>query len=100
MALTDYAQRYLVDQFTTIDGVASISISGAGRYSMRVWIDRIALAARGLTVTDIESALRKQNVELPAGRIDSLQREFTVRVKRVYETVEDFSQLTIARGAN
>ena len=56
MALTDFAERYLVDQFTVIDGVANISISGAGRYSMRVWLDRIALAARGLTVLDVESA--------------------------------------------
>jgi|TARA_B100002003_G_scaffold250303_1_gene289247 multidrug efflux pump len=98
MALTDYAQRYLVDQFVVIDGVANIFVSGAGRYSMRIWIDRIALAARGLTVADIESALRKQNIELPAGRIDSKQREFTVRVKRAYESPEDFERLTLARG--
>jgi multidrug efflux pump len=98
MALTDYAERYLVDQFTVIDGVANIFISGSGRYSMRIWIDRVALAARELTVTDIEAALRKQNVELPAGRIDSQQREFTVRVERAYQTAEDFSRLTIARG--
>ncbi len=98
MALTDYAQRYLVDQFTVIDGVASVSVSGSGRYSMRVWLDRIALAARELTVIDVESALRKQNIELPAGRIDSLQREFTVRVKRPFETAADFEQLTVARG--
>ena len=98
MALTDYAQRYLVDQYSVIDGVASVSISGAGRYSMRIWIDRIALAARGLTVIDVESALRKQNIELPAGRIDSQQREFTVRVKRPFESAEDFARLTIARG--
>ncbi|MCB1692198.1 MAG: efflux RND transporter permease subunit [Pseudomonadales bacterium] len=100
MALTDYADRYLVDQFTTIDGVASVSTSGAGRYSMRIWLDRIALAARGLTVLDIEDALRKQNVELPAGRIDSVEREFTVRVKRSYETATDFRNLTIAKGAD
>ncbi len=100
MALTDYARRYLVDQFTTIDGVANIFVSGAGRYSMRIWLDRVSLAARGLTVTDIESALRKQNVELPAGRIDSLQREYTVRVKRAYRSASDFAELTIARGAD
>ncbi len=100
MALTDYAQRYLVDQFTVIDGVANIFISGAGRYSMRIWLDRIALAARGLTVTDVEAALRKQNIELPAGRIDSEQREFTVRVKRAYESEADFRNLTIGRGVD
>ena len=98
MALTDFADRYLVDQFTGIDGVANVFVSGAGRYSMRVWIDRTALAARGLTVNDVESALRRQNVELPAGRIDSQEREFTVRVERAYQTVQDFEQLVIARG--
>ncbi len=97
-ALTDYAERYLVDQFTAIDGVANIRVSGAGRYAMRIWLDRTALAARNLTVVDVESALRKQNVELPAGRIDSDQREFTVRVKRGYENANDFAQLTVARG--
>jgi multidrug efflux pump len=99
MALTDYAERYLVDQFTVVDGVANVSLSGAGRYSMRIWLDRVSLAARGLTVTDVERALRAQNVELPAGRIDSQQREFTVRVKRVYESAEDFAALTIGRGS-
>lgn len=100
MAVTDYAERYLVDRFTVIDGVANVMVSGAGRYSMRVWLDRTALAARGLTVNDVERALRQQNVELPAGRIDSLEREFTVRVKRAYVTEEDFQQLVIARGTD
>lgn len=100
MALTDYAERYLVDQFTVIDGVANVNTSGAGRYSMRIWLDRISLAARGLTVLDVESALRQQNVELPAGRIDSVEREFTVRVKRGYESATDFRNLTIAKGSD
>ncbi|MDH5737875.1 MAG: efflux RND transporter permease subunit, partial [Gammaproteobacteria bacterium] len=100
MALTDYAERYFVDQFTAIDGVANVFISGAGRYSMRVWLDRVALAARQLTVNDVEKALRSQNLELPAGRIDSLEREFTVRVKRAYASETDFRSLVIARGAD
>ncbi len=100
MELTDYAERYLVDQFTTIDGVASVMVNGSGRFSMRIWLDRVALAARGLTVNDVERALRSQNIELPAGRIDSVGREFTVRVKRAYETADDFAQLVISRGAD
>ena len=99
-ALTDYAQRYLVDQFTIIDGVASVYVSGAGRYAMRIWLDRRALAARNLTVTDVADALRRQNVELPAGRIDSEQREFTVRLERAFENADDFARLTIAKGAD
>jgi multidrug efflux pump len=98
MALTDYAERYLVDQFTSIDGVANIFVSGAGRYSMRVWLDRQKLAARDLTAEDIESALRRQNVELPAGRVDSTDREFTVRISRSYESAEDFRTLIVGRG--
>jgi multidrug efflux pump len=99
LELNDYAERYIVDQFAVIDGVASVSVRGTGGYAMRVWLDRIALAARGLTVTDVESALRRQNVELPAGRIDSNDREFTVRVDRAYQTADDFSGLVIARGS-
>ncbi|MDA1300782.1 MAG: efflux RND transporter permease subunit [Proteobacteria bacterium] len=98
MGLTDFAERYLVDQFTVIDGVANVFVSGSGRYAMRIWLDRTALAARGMTVNDVESALRRQNVELPAGRIDSLEREFTVRVARGYRTEQDFRELVIARG--
>lgn len=98
MALTDYAERYLVDQFTSIDGVANIRVNGSGRYSMRVWLDRQKLAARGLSAEDVESALRRQNVELPAGRVDSTDREFSVRISRSYETADDFRTLIIGRG--
>ena len=98
MALTDYADRYLVDQFTSIDGVANVRVNGAGRYSMRVWLDRQKLAARGLSAEDIEAALRRQNVELPAGRVDSTDREFSVRISRSYETADDFRALIVGRG--
>ncbi|MDP2284344.1 MAG: efflux RND transporter permease subunit, partial [Pseudohongiella sp.] len=98
LELNDYAERYIVDQFAVIDGVASVSVRGTGGYAMRVWLDRVALAARGLTVTDVESALRRQNVELPAGRVDSNDREFTVRVDRVFQSADDFRGLVIARG--
>lgn len=98
LELNDYANRYIVDQFAVIDGVANVSIRGNGGYAMRVWLDRNALAARGLTVNDVDAALRRQNVELPAGRIESVEREFTVRVERVYRSPEDFERMVIARG--
>lgn len=98
LELNDYAERYIVDQFAVVDGVANVSVRGTGGYAMRVWLDRVALAARGLTVTDVESALRRQNIELPAGRVDSNEREFSVRVERVYQSPEDFQRLVIARG--
>ena len=98
--LTDYATRYLVDQFSTIDGVSQIRISGAQTYAMRVWLDRKQLAARGLTVQDIENVLRSENIELPAGSIQSTDRQFTVRLKRLFVSAPQFSGLVIARGAD
>ena len=67
--LTDYADRNLVDQFSSIDGVSSVFIGGGQRYAMRVWLDANALAARGLTADDIGTALRRENIELPGGSI-------------------------------
>lgn len=96
--MTDYAERYLVDQFSVIDGVSQIRISGAQTYAMRVWLDRTALAARGLTVNDVESAMRAENVELPAGSIESSDRQFTVRMARVFREPEQFKALVIGRG--
>lgn len=96
--LTDYAERYLVDQFSIIDGVSQVRISGAQTYAMRIWLDRKALAARGLTVTDVEQALRAENVELPAGSIESKDRQFTVRQTRLFRTADDFANLVIGRG--
>jgi len=100
LELNDYANRYIVDQFAVIDGVANVSIRGNGGYAMRLWLDRNALAARGLTVNDVDAALRRQNIELPAGRIESVEREFTVRVERAYRSPEDFERMVIARGSD
>ncbi len=96
--LTDYADRYLLDRFSTVDGVARVRIGGSQRYAMRVWIDRIQLAAHQLTVRDVESALRSENVELPAGSVESSERQFTVRVQRSFKTAEEFTQLVLKRG--
>jgi multidrug efflux pump len=96
--LTDYAERNLIDRFSTVPGVARVSIAGARRYSMRIWIDRQALAARELTVGDIEDALRRENIELPAGRLESRTREFSLRTMVGLETEQDFRNLVITRG--
>ncbi len=97
-ALTDYAERYLLDRFSVLDGVARVRIGGAQSYAMRIWLNRNALAARGLTVADVEDALRSENVELPAGSIDSKERQFTVRIKRQFKTADEFSRLVISKG--
>lgn len=100
LELTDYADRYLIDQLATVPGVAQVQIYGEQRYSMRIWLDAAALAARGLTVTDVETALTAQNVELPAGALESGEKNYTVRVARTYALAEDFRQLPIGtRGS-
>jgi len=96
--LTDYARRYLVDRFSVLDGVARVRVGGNQIFAMRVWIDRSALAARGLTVADVENALRAENVELPAGSVESRSRQFSVRVERAFNTPEQFARLVISRG--
>lgn len=96
--LTDYAERFLLDRFSVIDGVARVQIGGAQSFAMRIWLDRDALAARGLTVSDVEHALRAENVELPAGRIESRTRQFTVRVARQFNDASDFARIVVYRG--
>ena len=98
LQLTDYAERQLVDRLGVLPGVARVQLRGARRYAMRVWIDREALAARQLTVADVESALRRENVQLPAGRLESTQREMTLRTETGLNTPQDFQQLVIGRG--
>ena len=96
--LTDYARRYLVDRFSVLDGVARVRVGGGQVYAMRIWLDRRELAARNLTVADVETALRAENVELPAGSIDSEDRQFTVRIQRSFRTADDFARLVLSRG--
>ncbi len=100
LQLTDYAQRYLVDRFGSIAGVAAVRLSGGRRYAMRIWLDRDALAARQLTANDVEAALRRENVELPAGRIESRDREFTLRTNTALNNEADFRNLYVGRGAD
>ncbi len=98
LELSDYANRYVIDRLSVVDGVARIQIGGERKYAMRIWLDRDAMAARNITVTDIESRLRAENVELPAGEVESIDREFSVRVARSYLSEEDFKRLVIRRG--
>ncbi|MFO0442476.1 MAG: efflux RND transporter permease subunit, partial [bacterium] len=100
LELTDYAERYLVDRFSRLPGIARVRINGGTRYALRLWLDREALAARQLTSLDIEEALRRENVDPPAGTVQSLDRQFTVRINRQYRTKEDFEKMVIARGEN
>lgn len=96
--ITDYAERYLVDQYSTLDGVARVRVGGGLSYAMRIWLDRMSLAARDLSVADVEQALRAENIELPAGSLESDQRLFKARISRNFNQPEDFAQLVLAEG--
>jgi multidrug efflux pump len=98
LELTDYAQRYIVDRFAVVDGVARVRVGGGRTYAMKVLLNRAAMAARNVTVGDIESTLRDENVELPAGKVESVDRDFTIRVERSYLTAQDFSSMVITRS--
>ena len=100
MELSDYAERFLVDALSVVEGVATVSSGGSRRPSMRIWVDPKRLAARGLTVTDIEDALRRENVQIPSGRLESTTREFTLRTDTGFRAVHDFEQLVLLRGAD
>ncbi|MFM1816986.1 MAG: hypothetical protein RLZ98_3681, partial [Pseudomonadota bacterium] len=96
--MTDYANRYLIDRFSALDGVAQVRVGGARDYAMRIWIDRRELAARGLTSSDIERALRTENIEAPAGNLQSGDLFYSLRLNRAFRTAEDFAGLVIAQG--
>jgi multidrug efflux pump len=95
LQITDYVDRYVIDRLKNLTGVADVVIYGERRYAMRIWIDRERLAAYNLTIQDIETALRTQNVELPAGRIESVDREFTVLSRTGLKTPIEFGRIRV-----
>ncbi|GEO38864.1 acriflavin resistance protein [Skermanella aerolata] len=95
LEITDFIDRYVVDRFKNLPGVADVQILGERRYAMRLWIDRARLAGYNLTVQDIETALRGQNIEVPAGRVESNDREFTVLSRTGLVEPEQFGNIVV-----
>ncbi len=99
LQLSDWVDRNLADRFSAIDGVARVFVGGDATPSMRVWLQPERLAGFGLTPADVESALTRQNVELPAGRLEA-QQNVTLRVDRAFSTPEQFRTLVVGRGTD
>ena len=100
LELTDLVNRVVKPRLQTVPGVADVQVGGDRRYAMRIWLDPDKLASYRLTVQDAEDALRRQNLEVPAGRIESQQREFSVTSRTDLNTVEQFSNITVKTVGN
>ena len=98
LELTDYADRYLTDTFSTVDGVGRVRLGGQRELSLRIWLDPLALAARDLTTQEVEAVLRKENVEFPAGRIESKDIDLTIKLDKAYNNLENYKNLPLKRS--
>ncbi|MGB3809930.1 MAG: efflux RND transporter permease subunit [Parvibaculum sp.] len=96
--MTDYLDRVVKNQLQNQPGVAQVVIFGERLYSMRIWVDRARLAAYNLTAQDVETAIRQQNAEIPSGRIESHDREFTVLAKTALKTPEEFGKIVVKQA--
>jgi len=99
LEVSDIANRVVKPQLQVLPGAADVRINGERKYAMRVWIDRDRLAAYGLTPADVEAAIGQQNVELPAGRVESQQREFTVTARTDLNTPREFADIIVRQVA-
>ncbi|MGB8884128.1 MAG: efflux RND transporter permease subunit, partial [Azonexus sp.] len=95
LEVTDFASRIVKPRLQTLPGAADVRIFGDRKFAMRIWLDRQRLAAYQLTPADVEDALRKQNVEVPAGRIESREREFSVVANTDLTTPEGFGAIIV-----
>ena len=100
LELGDYAERYLVDQFSSVKNVGRIRIGGLRELSVRVWINPIKLAANNLTIQEVENALRNENVSLPAGTLESNNIDLTINLDKSYNDLEQLKQLPIKKDKN
>lgn len=99
LAISQVADRVIKDRLQTLPGVADIRLNGERRPAMRIWLDASRLAAQSLTPADVEAALRAQNLEVPSGRIEGTQREFSVLAETDLNTPEQFAAIVL-RNSN
>jgi multidrug efflux pump len=95
LELTELINRVVKPRLQTVPGVADVQIGGDRQFAMRIWLDPEKMAALRVTVQDVEDALRRQNLEVPAGRIESRQREFSVTARTDLNTVAQFEDIAL-----
>ena len=100
LKLGDYAERFLVDSFSSIKDVGRIMVGGLRELSIRVWIDPIKLAANDLTVQEVEQALRKENISLPAGTLEANNIDLTINLDKAYKDINTIKQLPVKKIKN
>lgn len=100
LELSDYADRVLKEKIQRMPGVGSVILGGERRYAMRVWLDPLRMAAHGLTSQDIENAIRRENAEIPSGRVEGDRREFSVRTRGDLTTPEEFGAIIVSHEGN
>jgi multidrug efflux pump len=100
LEVSDFASRIVKTRLQTLPGAADVRVFGERRYSMRIWLDRNKLAAYKLTPQDVEDALRRQNIEVPAGRIESRAREYSVVAETDLAAPEQFDDVIIKNVNN
>ena len=97
LELSEVGENILVEKLQRLEGVGAVFVGAQRRYAMRVWLDPHRLAAHGLTVGDVEAALRGGNAEIPSGRVEGRGREFSVRTRGDLSSPEEFAGLVIAQ---
>ncbi len=100
LELGDYADRFLVDQFSSIKNVGRILVGGLRELSIRVWVDPIKLAANDLTIQEVENALRNENISIPAGTLEADNVDLTLNLDKSYNNIKTIKQLPIKKSAN
>jgi multidrug efflux pump len=100
LELSDVADRILKERIQRLPGVGSVLIAGERKYAMRVWLDPLRMAGHGLTTQDIEAAIRRENAEIPGGRVEGAEREFSVRTRGELSTPEEFGAVIVAQKDN
>ncbi len=98
MELTQYAELNILDRLSVVPGVAKINVSGKKKKSMRIWIDPTKLSFYGLSVLDVEKKILEENIEFPAGRLESKTRDFSIKLQSGLNSVKEFENLVLKKG--